>query len=53
MAEALRELRTAAIWIAFGLGLVLGTQPVWAYFLFGASLTPDDVLSLRCFSLPM
>jgi len=52
MGEMLREARTAAIWAAFGLGLVFATRPVWSYFIFGSSLTIDELLSLRCFGLP-
>ena len=51
MAEVLRELRTATIWAAFGLGLVLATRPVWSYLLFGSVLRLEDLLSLRCFGL--
>ncbi len=51
MAEIVREARTAAIWAAFGLGLVFATQPVWSYFLFGSNVTIDELLSLRCLSL--
>lgn len=52
MSEVLRELRTAMIWAAFGLGLVLATRPVWSFLLFGPDYTLEDLLSLRCFSLP-
>ena len=52
MSEVLRELRTAMIWAAFGLGLVLATRPVWSFLLFGPNLTLEDLLSLRCFGLP-
>jgi len=52
MAEMLRELRTAIIWAAFGLGFVFATQPIWSFLLFGPALTLDDLLSLRCFGLP-
>ncbi len=51
MLEILREIRTAAIWTAFGLGLVFATRPVWSFLVFGPSLTLEDVLSLRCFGL--
>ncbi|MCW1411852.1 hypothetical protein OLZ32_26895 [Rhizobium sp. 1AS11] len=52
MAEMLRELRTAAIWAAFGLGLLFATRPVWSFLLFGPSITLEDLLSLRCLGLP-
>jgi hypothetical protein len=52
MSEVLRELRTAVIWAAFGLGLVLATRPVWSSLLFGPNLTLEDLFSLRCFGLP-
>jgi hypothetical protein len=42
-----------AIWAAFGLGAVLATRPVWSYLLFGFNPTLDDILSLRCFGLPL
>jgi hypothetical protein len=51
MSEALHELRTAMIWAAFCLGLVFATRPVWSLLLFGPTLTPEDLLSLRCFGL--
>jgi hypothetical protein len=52
MSEVLRELRTALIWAAFGLGLVFATRPVWSFLLLGPNLTLEDLLSLRCFGLP-
>lgn len=52
MAEMLREVRTALIWDAFGLGLVLATRPVWSVLLFGPNLALEDLLLLRCFGLP-
>ena len=52
MTEMLREFRTAIIWAAFGLGLVLATRPVWSFLLFGPNLDLEDLLSLRCFGLP-
>ncbi|ANK94047.1 hypothetical protein AMK01_PB00028 (plasmid) [Rhizobium sp. N6212] len=52
MSEVLRELRTAIIWAAFGLGLVFATRPVWSFLLFGPNLTLEHLLSLRCFGLP-
>ncbi|WP_200943799.1 MULTISPECIES: hypothetical protein [unclassified Rhizobium] len=53
MAETLREARTALIWAAFGLGLVFATRPVWSFLLFGPNFTLEDLLSLRCFGLPI
>lgn len=52
MAEMLRELRTAVIWSAFGLGLFFATRPVWSFLLFGPGFTFDDLLSLRCLGFP-
>jgi len=52
MAEVFHELRTAVIWIAFGVSLVFATRPVWSYLMFGSSVTLDDILALRCFGLP-
>ncbi|MBY3348456.1 hypothetical protein [Rhizobium laguerreae] len=52
MTDVLRELRTAVIWAAFGLGIVFATRPVWSYLVFGLDPTLDDILSLRCFGLP-
>jgi hypothetical protein len=52
MAELMREIQTAVIWTAFGLGLFWATQPVWSYFVFGPGLTLDEFLSLRCLGLP-
>lgn len=53
MAEMLRELRTAVIWVTFGLGLLFATRPVWSFLLFGGPLIPpEDLLSLRCLGLP-
>ncbi len=52
MADMLREVRTAMIWAAFGLGLLLATRPVWSYLLFGPDLTHEDLLLPRCFGLP-
>jgi hypothetical protein len=39
MAEMLREVRTAMIWAAFGLGLFFATRPVWSFLLFGRNLS--------------
>jgi hypothetical protein len=52
MSEVLRELRTAMIWAAFGLGLVYATRPVWSSLLFGTNLMLEDLLLLRCLGLP-
>ncbi|EJC71202.1 hypothetical protein [Rhizobium leguminosarum] len=52
MAELLRELRTAVIWVTFGLGLLFATRPVWSFLLLGPSITLEDLLSLRCLGLP-
>jgi hypothetical protein len=52
MSEILRELRTALIWAAFGLGLVFATRPVWSFLLFDPSPTLEGLLSLRCLGLP-
>lgn len=52
MADLLREVRTAMIWAAFGLGLLFATRPVWSLLLFGPNLDLEDLLSLRCFGLP-
>jgi hypothetical protein len=52
MAEMMREIRTAVIWAAFGLGLFWATLPVWSYLLFGPGLTLADLLSLRCLGSP-
>jgi hypothetical protein len=51
MTDLLRELRTAAIWAAFGLGVFFATRPIWSYLLFGPDLTFDDLLFPRCFGL--
>jgi hypothetical protein len=47
--ELALEMRTAAIWAAFGLGLLFATRPVWSYLLLGSQLTLDELVSLRCF----
>jgi hypothetical protein len=52
MAEMLREVRTAVIWAAFGLGLFFAMRPVWSILLFGPNLDLEDLLSLRCFGFP-
>jgi hypothetical protein len=52
MTETRRELRTAAIWAAFCLGLLFATRPVWSFLLFGLLITLEELLSLRCLGLP-
>jgi hypothetical protein len=52
MIDLLRELRTAAIWTAFAMGVLFATWPLWSYLAFGLDPTLDDVLTLRCFGLP-
>jgi hypothetical protein len=52
MADLWRKMRDVLIWIAFGVGIVFATRPVWASLLFGPQLTLDDILLLRCFGLP-
>jgi len=51
MDELLRELRTAVIWAAFGLALLVATQPVWSYLLFGFNLTIGEILSMSCLGI--
>ncbi|MBW9052459.1 hypothetical protein [Rhizobium mesosinicum] len=43
-----RELLTASIWAAFGLGIFVATQPVWSHLLPNTLLSIDDQLSIRC-----
>lgn len=41
-------LRLALPWLALAAGLIVATAPAWRPLIFGATLTIEDLLSLRC-----
>ena len=43
------RLRSGMPWIAFGLALIVATEPAWKIPLMGFSPTLDDLLSITCF----
>jgi hypothetical protein len=47
-----RRLHAALPWILFGAGLLFATEPVWRLALLGYSPGLDDLLQIRCFTLP-
>ncbi|MBB3660720.1 hypothetical protein FHX15_005991 [Rhizobium sp. BK650] len=46
----MEELLTGWSWAAFGLGILVATQPVWSHFLSNNVFSRDDQLSIRCSS---
>lgn len=47
-AALLKELVTASIWAAFGLGVLFATRPVWSQLLFAKMGALTDQLAIRC-----
>ena len=47
----LKELVTASIWAAFGLGVLFATRPVWSQLLFAETGALTDQLAIRCLGL--
>jgi hypothetical protein len=42
------RLPPALMYPIFGLGLAVATLPIWRFWLFGFSLSLDELLRLRC-----
>lgn len=42
------SLKSSLPWLVLGSALVLATMPTWRPLVFGATLTLEDLLDLRC-----